>query len=154
MSVSAPASEVRGLRERILVLLAAPTNQRLLTAALAGRYEITADLGDGENHLCVVDGLWLHRHWNALRDARAAHEPVLLPILLVSDRRDVGLLTRAVWRITDDVLIRPVEQAELAARVETMLRARRLSLRLRRMSEKYEHERRIARRLQDAALPA
>jgi len=34
-----------------------------------------------------------------------------------------------------------------------MRRARRLSLRRQRMSELYQHERRIARRLQDAALP-
>ena len=85
---------------------------------------------------------------------RRAAEPVLLPVLLLSDRRDVGLMTRSAWRVADDVLLRPVEQLELAARVEAQLRARRLSLRLQRMAEMYEHEKRIAHRLQAEALPS
>jgi len=135
------------------VLLAAAGNQRLLATVLGQRYEIVEAPADFDVDLCIVDGLSLHRHWDALRKARSAQEPVLLPVLLISDRHDVGLITRDAWRIADDVLIRPVEQLEFAARVEAMLRARRMSLRLRRMSELYEHERRIARRLQDAALP-
>jgi serine phosphatase RsbU (regulator of sigma subunit)/anti-sigma regulatory factor (Ser/Thr protein kinase) len=154
MSTIALAPELRGIRERILVLLAAAGNQRLLTAVLAARYDVVEDPAETEVDLAIVDGLSLHRHWHALQAARANQEPVLLPVLLISDRRDVGLITRDAWRVADDVLIRPVEQLELAARVEAMLRARRLSLRLRRMSERYEHERRIARRLQDAALPS
>src|SRR5260370_13989561 len=153
MSPSTRTPALRGLRERVLVLLAAAGNQRLLTTALAQRYDVVEDAADFDVELCMVDGLSLHRHWDALREARSMQEPVLLPVLLISDRRDVGLITRDAWRIADDVLIRPVEQLEFAARVEAMLRARRMSLRLQRMSELYEHERRIARRLQDAALP-
>ncbi|HEY4439006.1 MAG TPA: SpoIIE family protein phosphatase [Candidatus Elarobacter sp.] len=134
-------------------MLAAAANRRLLSAALSARYEVVEDLSASDVDLIIVDGLSLHRFWNELRAARAAHEPALLPVLMLSDRRDIGLITRDAWRVADDVLFRPVEQLELAARVETMLRARRLSLRLQRMSELYEHERRIARRLQDAALP-
>jgi serine phosphatase RsbU (regulator of sigma subunit)/anti-sigma regulatory factor (Ser/Thr protein kinase) len=153
MSPSTQTPELRSLRERILVLLAAAGNQRLLTTVLAQRYDVVEDAADFDVDLCIVDGLSLHRHWDALREARSTQEPVLLPVLLISDRRDVGLVTRDAWRIADDVLMRPVEQLEFAARVEAMLRARRMSLRLRRLSELYEHERRIARRLQDAALP-
>jgi serine phosphatase RsbU (regulator of sigma subunit)/anti-sigma regulatory factor (Ser/Thr protein kinase) len=153
MSASVQAPERERLRERILVLLAAAANQRLLSAALATHYDVVDDLAARDVDLIIVDGLSLHRHWDELRTARAVHEPVYLPMLMISDRRDVGLITRDAWRVADDVLFRPVEQLELGARVEAMLRARRLSLRLQRMSELYEHERRIARRLQDAALP-
>ncbi|MDB5043184.1 MAG: multi-sensor signal transduction histidine kinase, partial [Candidatus Eremiobacteraeota bacterium] len=153
MSPSTQTPEIRSLKERVLVLLAAAGNQRLVTTMLAQRYDVVADITDFDVDLCIVDGLSLHRHWDALREARSIQEPVLLPVLLISDRRDVGLITRDAWRVADDVLIRPVEQLEFAARVEAMLRARRMSLRLRRLSELYEHERRIARRLQDAALP-
>ena len=103
--------------------------------------------------LIVVDGLSLHRHWDRLLAERRAHEPVQLPILLLTDSKDAGLNTRAVWQIVDDVLLRPVQRLELAARVESLLRTRRLSLRLRRMSALYEAERRITERLQEAALP-
>jgi serine phosphatase RsbU (regulator of sigma subunit)/anti-sigma regulatory factor (Ser/Thr protein kinase) len=153
MSPSTQTPELRSLKERVLVVLAAPGNQRLVTTMLAQRYDVVEDVADFDVDLCIVDGLSLHRHWDALREARSIQEPVLLPVLLISDRRDVGLITRDAWRVADDVLIRPVEQLEFAARVEAMLRARRMSLRLRRLSELYDHERRIARRLQDAALP-
>jgi Stage II sporulation protein E (SpoIIE) len=153
MSPSTQTPELRSLKERVLVLLAAPGNRRLLTTMLAQRYDVVEDIANFDVDLCIVDGLSLHRNWDALREARSIQEPVLLPVLLISDRRDVGLITRDAWRVADDVLIRPVEQLEFAARVEAMLRARRMSLRLRRLSELYEHERRIARRLQDAALP-
>jgi serine phosphatase RsbU (regulator of sigma subunit)/anti-sigma regulatory factor (Ser/Thr protein kinase) len=127
---------------------------------LARRYDVLEELpwqdAPGEGiviDLIVVDGLSLHRHWERLAAERRAHEPVQLPILLLTDRKDAGLTTRAVWQVVDDVLLRPVERLELAARVESLLRARRLSLRLRRMSALYEAERRITERLQEAALP-
>jgi serine phosphatase RsbU (regulator of sigma subunit)/anti-sigma regulatory factor (Ser/Thr protein kinase) len=146
-------SNAASARERILILLAGATNQRLLGEMLARRYDVAYDFGDGAIDLCIVDGLSLHRHWHRLLAARGDIEPVLLPVLLLSERRDVGLMTRAAWRVADDVLLRPVEQLELAARVEALLRARRLSLRLQRMAQMYEHEKRIAQRLQAEALP-
>jgi len=141
-------------------VLANAENRRLLASVLGGRYDVVEEVpwqhaaGEGAAiDLCIVDGLSLHRHWDRLRAERRAHEPVQLPILLLADRRDVGLTTRAAWQVVDDVLLRPVERLELNARVEALLRARRLSLRLRRVSALYEAERRITERLQEAALP-
>ncbi|HEY6236104.1 MAG TPA: hypothetical protein VIW69_13465, partial [Candidatus Elarobacter sp.] len=141
-------------------MLANAENRRLLALVLDRRYDVVEEVpwrnGTGEVDaidLCIVDGLSLHRHWDQLAAERHAHEPVLLPILLLADRKDVGLTTRAAWQVVDDVLLRPVERIELTARVEALLRARRLSLRLRRMSALYEAERRITERLQEAALP-
>ena len=141
-------------------MLANAENRRLLRGVLGRRYDVVEAVpwehGAGEGpslDLCIVDGLSLHRHWDRLAAERRAHEPVLLPILLLADRRDVGLTTRAAWQVVDDVLMRPVERLELDARVEALLRARRLSLRLRSVSALYEAERRITERLQEAALP-
>ena len=141
-------------------MLANAENRRLLASVLGGRYDIVEEVpwqhGVGEGaavDLCIVDGLSLHRHWDRLAAERRAHEPVLLPVLLLADRKDVGLTTRAAWQVVDDVLLRPVERLEMNARVEALLRARRLSLRLRRVSALYEAERRITERLQEAALP-
>ncbi|HEX3464121.1 MAG TPA: SpoIIE family protein phosphatase [Candidatus Elarobacter sp.] len=142
-----------GLRERILVMLSNAQNERLLAEALAARYDVVSDLSAGGLDLCIIDGIVLHRDWEEILALRYREEPVLLPVLLATDRRDIGLLTRDLWRVVDDVIVRPIEKAELRARLETLLRARRLSLRLRDLSDLYEHERRIARRLQDAALP-
>ena len=133
--------------------MAGATNQQLLGKSLARRYDVCFDFDDAPVDLCIADGLSLHNNWQRVLDARAASEPVLLPVLLLSERRDVGLMTRSAWQVADDVLLRPVEQLELAARVEALLRARRLSLRLARMAKLYEHEKRIAHRLQAEALP-
>ena len=62
-------------------------------------------------------------------------------------------MTRDLWRVVDDVIIRPIEKAELRVRLEALLRARRLSLQLSRMSTMYEQERNVASRLQAAGLP-
>jgi serine phosphatase RsbU (regulator of sigma subunit)/anti-sigma regulatory factor (Ser/Thr protein kinase) len=147
-------------RERILVVLANAENRRLLADVLRPRYDVVEEVpwrnsaGEGAPiDLCIVDGLSLHRHWDRLAAERRAHEPVLLPVLLLADRKDVGLTTRAAWQVVDDVLLRPVERLEMQARVESLLRARRLSLRLRRVSALYDAERRITERLQEAALP-
>ncbi len=74
-------------------------------------------------------------------------------MLLLVERKDVSMTTGDVRNVVDDVLLRPVERIELIARIESLLRARRLSLRLRRMSDAYEQERAVAQRLQEAALP-
>ena len=142
-----------GLRERILVMLSNAQNERLLSEVLAARYDVVRDPSAGGVDLCIVDGIVLHREWERILALRDREEPVLLPVLLATDRHDIGLLTRDLWRVVDDVIVRPIEKAELRARLETLLRARRLSLQLRELSDLYEHERRIARRLQDAALP-
>nr|MDP9106238.1 hypothetical protein [Candidatus Eremiobacteraeota bacterium] len=109
-------------------MLANAENRRLLASVLGGRYDVVEEVpwqnGAGEGaaiDLCIVDGLSLHRHWDRLRAERRAHEPVQLPILLLADRRDVGLTTRAAWQVVDDVLLRPVERLELNARVEALL---------------------------------
>ncbi len=127
---------------------------------LRHRYDVVEELGwrndrgeGAEIDLCIIDGLSLHRHWDQLAAERRAHEPVLLPVLLLADRKDVGLTTRAAWQVVDDVLLRPMERLELGARVESLMRARRLSLRLRSVSALYEAERRVTERLQEAALP-
>jgi serine phosphatase RsbU (regulator of sigma subunit)/anti-sigma regulatory factor (Ser/Thr protein kinase) len=142
-----------GLRERVLVMLSNAQNERLLAEVLSARYEIVRDLCAQDVDLCIVDGIVLHREWQRILTLRQREEPVPLPVLLATDRHDIGLLTRELWRVVDDVIVRPIEKAELRARLETLLRARRLSLQLREMSSLYEHERGIARRLQDAALP-
>ena len=74
-------------------------------------------------------------------------------MLLLTDPRGVVPLTAETRDIADDVLRRPVDRRELAARVRALLRTRAMSLRLRRTAELYRRERHIAERLQAAALP-
>ena len=120
------------MTQTILLLLDHQANRELLAKALSERYRIIEakterDLSE-QFDLCITDGLALERHFDAIVERRAFEEPALLPILLVTTRSDVGLATRHLWKTIDDVILTPIERVELAARVASLLMARRLSL--------------------------
>lgn len=120
---------------RILLLLGHPENCRLLCQWLSGRYSVTIcdppDRLNGPFDLAILDGLGLEKFGEAaLLDRKKSEEPVFLPYLLVVSRRDVGMVTRHLWRTVDELLLTPIEKTELQARVEILLRSRRLSLEL------------------------
>ncbi len=83
----------------------------------------------------MLDGRSLDRLWERVQGRKAREQPVFLPVLLVTSRPGVKMITRHVWRSVDELIVAPVEKAELRARVEIMLRARSLSLELRHQAE-------------------
>jgi serine phosphatase RsbU (regulator of sigma subunit)/anti-sigma regulatory factor (Ser/Thr protein kinase) len=148
--------------ESVLVLFANRENRALMSDMLrAAGYGVSsvfppvsgrpADVRDFD--LCIVDGPSLNEYWDRLLAVQAQQQPVPLPVLFFSDRRDVGLTTRNLWHVVDDVVERPVDKLTLRARIETLIRSRRLALQVRRLAGLYEHERHIAQRFQEAALP-
>lgn len=128
--------------KRILLLLSHPENRALLEAELAGEHRVLAGAGaallEQDFDLCVVDGSSLDRLWERVRDRKEREQPVFLPVLLVTSRPGVKMITRHLWRSVDDLIITPIEKPELRARVEIMLRARALSLALRERAEEAE----------------
>lgn len=62
-----------------------------------------------------------------MRQRRAMEQPLFLPFLLITSRRDIGLATQQVWHCVDDLIQVPIQKLELQARVEVMLRAREWS---------------------------
>lgn len=121
---------------RLLLMLASKPNLRLMEDALAGRYPIfrfDEARYQGVLRACdliVVDGVMLERYMDAIVTARNESLPVFLPVLLVTSRQNVGLATRNLWKSIDEVILTPIERVELQARVEVMLRMRRLSTEL------------------------
>ena len=125
---------------RILVLIEHRENRRLLSEWLSPRYGVIEpewDQGSVSDSLlfesfdlCIICGRALDRLWQPVQDRRAAEQPVLLPFLLTTSRRDVGYVTRQVWQSVDELITQPIEKIELQARVEILLRSRQLSLRL------------------------
>lgn len=116
---------------RMLLLVHQPANARLLQHWLSLRYDVQVGtdataLGNSFD-LAIVDGQTLDRLLSMIRARRLAEEPLFLPFMLITARRDVGLVTRHLWRTVDELLIRPVQKLELQARVEVLLRARDLS---------------------------
>jgi len=90
----------------------------------------------GEYDLVIIDGPSLKQLRPKVRARRKAEEPVLLPFLLLTVRRRGSMPSRHLGRVVDDVLIRPLTESELRARVDNLLRMRRWSLELKR-----EHDR-------------
>ncbi|MFN2450116.1 MAG: SpoIIE family protein phosphatase [Candidatus Baltobacteraceae bacterium] len=145
--------------ERVLILLSNRENRTLLAQLLVPQYEVLFAFPDEESEappepdLVILDGSCLKANAQRLSLERSIIEPVMLPVLLLSDRRSITYMTNELWAVVDDVVLRPLSKVEMRARVESLIKARRLSLKLRSVSSAYKHERRVAQRFQKAALP-
>src|SRR4028118_1129940 len=149
---------------RILLLLEQTENRRLLSEWLGSTgdsasrpYEVllsdsqiregyAVPLLDENFDLCILDGATLNHLWEWVQAKKKAEQPVFLPFLLITLRPDVKMVTRHLWQTIDDLVTKPIEKLELQARVEVLLRSRRLSLELKLSNEKLQNE--IAERKQ------
>src|SRR5256714_12045108 len=86
--------------------------------------------------LAIIDGPSLRQLRPRVRARRKTEEPVFLPFLLLTVRRQGSMPSRHLGRVVDDMLIRPLNEKELEARVANLLRMRRWSQDL-----KKEHDR-------------
>src|SRR5215469_8996470 len=91
---------------------------------------------EGEFDMALIDGACLRELRPLVRAKRKSEAPVFLPFLLLTVRRRGNLPSRHLGRLVDDVILRPVSEKELVARVSNLLRMRRWSLDLKR-----EHDR-------------
>src|SRR4028118_849524 len=143
---------------RILLLLEQTENRRLLSEWLGSTgdsasrpYEVllsdsqiregdAVPLLDEAFDICILDGAALNHHWEWVQAKKKAEQPVFLPFLLITLRPDVKMVTRHLWQTIDDLVTKPIEKLELQARVEVLLRSRRLSLELKVANEKLQNE--------------
>lgn len=133
--------------KRVLLLLEQKENQRLLADELAAEHEVMvasedADLGE-DFDLCILDGPALDRAWERVESRKNTEQPLFLPVLLVTSRPDVKMITRHLWRSVDELIITPIEKPELRARIEILLRAREMSVALRERAEAAEEATRV-----------
>jgi signal transduction histidine kinase len=127
---------------RVLLLLDHKENEQLLAEELNGSHDVIIGATDhalAETFdLCVVDGRSLDRLWEQVHRRKELERPVFLPVLLVTSRPDMKMITRQVWRSVDELIITPIERPELRARMEVLLRSRSLSLSLQQRVEEAE----------------
>lgn len=128
--------------DRITIFMKSKENSRLLAEWLSDNYHVTvADVTrrlNGPFDLGILDVLALQELRESIRSRKQSEEPAFLPILLITSRQDVGLATQNLWQMVDEIVLTPIEKIELQARLETLLRARRLSLELKRRNEDLE----------------
>ena len=143
---------------RIVLLMERGENRRLLAEWLSLHHEVVVPespdvLPEPDFDLGIVDGLSLERYGRWIEAVKGAVSPVFLPFLLVAPRAVPGVATAQVWEHVDEVIITPVEKIELRARVETLLRARALSLANASLARRLEAELARAREVQAGLLP-
>ena len=141
---------------RASLLIWNPQNRALLVEMLRGTCQILPpdqDVFSPDVDLIIVDGPALATSSADLLKAKRAAEPLFVPVLFIASRPDVTRAAPSLWDIVDDVITRPLMKREFQARVASLLRARRLSLRLRQSRIMYEREHLIADKFQHAALP-
>jgi signal transduction histidine kinase len=127
---------------RIILMIAGKENRHLLNAFLSayhsvGEHQIGEPL-DEPFDLCIVDMVSLGRVKAELETRRDEEQPGILPVLLVSQRREVWTQIPNLWQLVDESITLPVSKVELQSRVEILLRARRISLELKLRNEDLE----------------
>lgn len=139
--------------DSILLLIAHSENRQLLTNLLAPNYDVVLFKPEqGLNYpfdLCIVDGLSLSQYREQIQARIEKEKPVFLPVLLLTNQPQAKLVTACLWQIVDDLLKIPLEKIELLARVETLLRSRRLSLELKQVKYQLECSQQELQQLKD-----
>lgn len=126
--------------ESVLLQVTRKLERRKLEDMLSAHYHIV--LPDAEKPMshpfdvAIIDGASIRELRPVLEERRKAEEPVILPFLLLSARKKDSMHARHLGRIVDDLILRPLNQDELLARVGNLLRMRRWSSEV-----KKEHDR-------------
>jgi diguanylate cyclase (GGDEF)-like protein len=126
--------------ERVLLQVTRKRDIRRLEDWLGKSYELV--FPDPEHplpekaDLVIIDGPSLRRLRSQVRAIRKAEQPVFLPFLLLTLCRRGSMPARHLGHVVDDLIIRPLNEKEVQARVANLLRMRRWSEDL-----KKEHDR-------------
>ncbi|MEP6985598.1 MAG: hybrid sensor histidine kinase/response regulator, partial [Chloroflexota bacterium] len=80
--------------------------------------------------LGLFDGVSLKRFHKQVLARQQAEPNLFLPILLVTTRQDISMVTGQLWKSIDEIIFAPIEKRELLARVEVLLRAHNYSVEL------------------------
>src|SRR5262245_30619694 len=127
---------------RIVLLIAGPKNCHILNEWLSRYHTVSVHRSteplDEACDLCIVDGPSLRQFMDALEARRDREQPGIFPVLLLTGGDDVWSRSPALWRCVDDSVRMPVSKLELQARIEILLRARRISLDLKLRNEDLE----------------
>ena len=117
---------------RILVYLDHVQNRHLLVEWLRGQHRVLLPQGGDRLadpcDLVIVDGPALGRLHREVRARKLDEMPLLLPVLLVTPRREAGLAPRQLWETVDEIIATPIDKAEFDARLRVLLRGRQLSV--------------------------
>lgn len=120
--------------DRVVLFLDNKANLRVLEGWLRQNYGVRTVEQDGGLErpfdLAIVDGRALTAHLKKIDALRENAKPVFLPFLLTTPRQNVSGFAHYLGRTVDEIVVVPIDKLELQARIENLLRLRRLSLEL------------------------
>lgn len=129
---------------RILLSMGNERNERILRDWLTDQAGITPvpdgpeELSNDGVDLCIVDGQAFRRFQESLVEYKETGQPPLVPYLLLQGAGQDGL-DADVRRCVDEVITVPIDKAELAWRIRSLLQLRILSVELLEEKERLEH---------------
>lgn len=127
---------------KIFLLIFNKENEKLLTKELESNYEVLigSSVKDIEipYDLAIIDGINLEKMQREIILRRYEEKPLFLPFLLVTTKKEIGLATKHLWKVIDDVIITPIIKAELEARIAVLLRARYYSIQIKNRLDEME----------------
>jgi signal transduction histidine kinase len=88
--------------------------------------------------MCIADGAGLTRFRDDIIARREEEQPGILPVVLLTRRREVWSGTPDLWQVVDEAISMPISRLEFQARIEILLRARRISMELKLRNEDQE----------------
>ncbi len=112
----------------IYLVIQRQTNRQLLKNWLAEKYrvieidsfkELKSDCG-----LVIVDSMTLGRL--ELEVSQFKQQQPFVPILLITPLEGIGLATRQLWKVIDELIISPINKVEMHARVHSLMQTREL----------------------------
>lgn len=111
---------------RILLLLEHNSDRQLLGAYLESKYQVDfeCERNDLINYsLIILDGLQFIKLRESIHLAKQQCDPLFLPVMLVTNRKELEYAASHLWKTIDELLVTPVRKPELMARVTILIRA-------------------------------
>ncbi len=96
---------------------------------LDSRYEVTTEIPHERFKLCFIDFDSIDTSLPVLRECKENNPDLFLPVVLVCNKGEVNSIIKQLDGIVDEVLLEPVEIAELRLRTKTLLNAATMSAR-------------------------
>lgn len=125
--------------DKILLAISNERNSALLSKALEKEHEVL-ELKDKSGwdtpfDLCIADERALERNYGTVLRIKEEQNPVLIPLLLITSHKQTAIHNEKYWKITDELLLAPIEPIELHMRIRILLRMRKFS----KMQEEYRN---------------
>ncbi len=144
----------------ILIAVENKVNGQLLQDTLKQYHSVRLAESDADLNkpfdIGIFDGVCLRRLQKQVVANRDARPDIFLPVLLVTSRQDIGLVTRQLWQSIDEIIFAPIERVELLARVQVLVRAHDYSVELAELYQGAQEQatlderQRLARELHDS----